>query len=85
MTKNLTLQQRFHRGKPGEAPLTIGTPAFLHSIDRSVFEKSKAEKAIANSNKKDHKADVRKAYGDDYRRQLNTPIKSLDAPIKLVF
>lgn len=55
------------------APSTIGAPRYTSAADTSVFAHSPAEKAIKKAVKQDWKNEMRKAYGDKWRKENNPP------------
>lgn len=76
----MTYRERFF-SYDGKAPSTIGTPGLLHTIDRTCFKKSDAEKAIAKDIKNDHKKELVKAYGVNFKKQLNVPTRTITGRI----
>ena len=69
----MTNKDRFFQSADGKAPSTIGAPRYTSAADTSVFAHSPAEKAIKKAVKQDWKNEMKRAYGDNWRKENNPP------------
>lgn len=67
------------------APKCHMSPNLLITVDRSVFKQTKEQKGALLTAKEAHKAELRRYYGSNWKRHLNTPERSLGAPIRHSF
>jgi len=59
------------------APCAIFAPSLISKANVNVFKKSDEERLILNSKKKAHQKELKKHYGEGWKKHLNIPSKSL--------
>lgn len=67
------------------APPTIGSPNRTMNVDYSVFEQSPEERGKTITAKRAHRKELQRVYGITWKKHLNTPEKSIGAPIRSTF
>lgn len=72
----MTYKERFLGGS-GDAPATLGAPQNILIIDRTVFKKDLAEKAKLADMKEQNKQQLKAAYGNNWKKHLNIPSRSI--------
>ena len=61
------------------------SPNLLTIVDRSVFHHTKEQRGALLTAKAQHKEELQRVYGKDWKRHLNTPDKTLASSIKNAF
>lgn len=59
--------------RDGFAAISLGNPGRVDAVDYSVFHKTKEQKLELKVIKHNHKIVLRKHYGAEYKKYLNTP------------
>lgn len=61
------------------------SPNCLIEVDRNVFHQTPKMRGEAYTAKQHHKEELRRYYGENWKRHLNVPEKSLSIPIRHSF
>jgi len=62
----------------------MSAPREYSRADRSVFKKNSADKLITGTIKANHKLELKKVFGKDWKKHLNTPNKQIGT-VKMTF
>jgi hypothetical protein len=63
----------------------MAAPCLTEHIDYSVFKQTPTERGAAYTAKAGHKRDLRQAYGDKWKKNLNVPEKKLGEVLRMSF
>lgn len=61
------------------------SPNLITVVDRSVFHHTKEQKGHLITAKANHKEELQRVYGSNWKKHLNTPDRSLEGSIKHSF
>lgn len=63
----------------------MAAPSYLITIDRKVFKQTAVERGDAYTVKANHRKELQRVYGPQWKKHLNVPEKKIGEPLRMSF